>query len=229
MTEGSADQTPDGERVSLQDVTKREEALLRVEEDTTYIGAIVDVAIGQYQVEWQRIGNMQQSAGILVATLAIIFTVLTSYFGTLSSASTSPDLYFDRILAPCFYVCLLAVAAATILLVLVIVPTRVKAIPYPRDLIHEAEGQDLAHRLGWLIRIFSDSLKDLHTHVETRQRRYARALAACSGALLLAGLLTLLFITRMQSLEGILVLYYLTLLLIGAVCTIIIATIGRKT
>ena len=65
------------------------------------LGAITDNSNIQYQVEWQRISNMQQSAGVLVAAIAIVVAGVMTLIGMLNTNLGSNEAeYANAVLLP---------------------------------------------------------------------------------------------------------------------------------
>jgi hypothetical protein len=191
----------------------------------TTFGAILDSAYTQYQVEWQRIGNMQQSAGALVSAMAIIYSALSIVILLPSDSPCLKDTqYFNLILLPAYFTDLLFLLITTFFFFMVIWPKDVKAITSPMAIANQLKEKQLWQNLADLIRDHDESIRNLHELVQSKQTRYRRALVSCITALAVTIGLMLLLIFKISAVESKFYLFHLLLLSLAIVSLIVTFT-----
>jgi hypothetical protein len=164
-------------------------AKLDDDEITQFSAVLVDVGMAQYQIEWQRVAMMQQSAGILIAALAIIYSIFGSLISQQQPLNLAPTLL--RVVVPTLVCAVLFSVLTTYFFFRVISRKRIKALAPPTRLLKETSG-DLRERTYRLVVVVTAQIETLHEHVEQNQMQYARGLTACRGAFILtAGLVGL--------------------------------------
>lgn len=162
-------------------------------EEVRFLGTLGEIGLNQYQIEWQRISMMQQSAGTLLATLAIIYSVISAFLSQPNALQMPTEAM--ALFVPTFITATAFAITATCYFFAVISPKQVKAIATPKTLYRELRG-DMTQRASSLIQILTDAISSLNEHVENNQRRYAKGLNACKFAFVFTGVLVAIFLAK---------------------------------
>jgi hypothetical protein len=196
--------------------------LREFKEYTAFLGALVDSAHTQYQVEWQRIGNMQQSAGALVAAMAIAYSALLAFIILPADSPFIKDVdYLNKVILPGCFVGLFFLSLTTYFFFRVIWPKDVKGLPPPTKLAEQLADDQLWKNLSDLIRRTNGSITDLDKLVQSKQLHYRRALISCSTAFSLT-LLIVSFLLYKASWFGTKQFFYYFLLSAGTFIVLLI-------
>jgi hypothetical protein len=151
-----------------------DESSRRYDEDISFMGGLNDVGMGQYQLEWERIGTMHQSASVLIGILAIVYAAIIAIL-SLSNELIKTD-YFRNILLPSIYWILFSTFLSMVSFFFMIFPKRITSINTPLTLYKQIEGPDLYSRLYELMHILETPLKELHDYLEDKLIFYSYSL-----------------------------------------------------
>lgn len=193
------------------------------QETTAFLGALLDSANTQYQVEWQRIGNMQQSAGALVAAMAIAYSVLLAFIILPPDSPFIKDLdYLNKVVLPGCFVGLFFLSLTTVFFFRVIWPKDIRGLPPPMKLGEQIAEDQLWKNLSDLVRRTNGPIMDLHNLVQTKQLHYHRALISCSTAFSVTLLIVLLLLYKASWFSARQFFYYFLLMSLTVIMLMII-------
>lgn len=175
-----------------------EENNTELQETATFWGSLVDVGLNEYQVEWQRISSMQQSAGILVAALAIIYSAMFLFFSlSFENNFLITNQFIANIIFPTFSLDIFFTIITTFYLFHVIWPKKVIGMPSPLNIDKQISEGDLMQKIFELLTVLDKPINEIHKHVEGKQRYYSKGLIACvTSFILTAFLIVFLFIDK---------------------------------
>ncbi len=173
------------------------------------LSAVIDNANTQYQVEWQRVGNMQQSAGALVAAIAIVFSAIVAFLSLKDDSSAVRDTaYVNGVLLPLLAFALTFLSLATVFFFRVVWPGKVKGLPLPAAMYEDLGQKALWQAMGEVIAKCDVCIGSVHDHVQGKQRDYRRALIACAAAFAGVAVLIIALLIRLPWIGSLDYLFY---------------------
>ena len=205
-----------------------EEDKTKIQETASFWGSLVDVGLNEYQVEWQRISSMQQSAGILVAAIAIIYSAVFLFF----SLSFENDLignnqFLAKLIFPTLFLDIFFTIITTVYLFHVIWPKKVIGMPSPLSLDKQISKGDLRQKLFELLTTLDKPINEIHEHVERKQAYYNKGLIACVASFILTALL-FVFLFVDKAFQNIIVNVYYGFLILFAFTTLYLVFLKKE-
>jgi hypothetical protein len=162
---------------------------------------------------------MQQSAGLLLAPLAVIYSIISAFLSQQSAMQMLPATM--ALFLPTFVVAISFTVAATCYFFSVITPKKVTALAPPTTLHRELRG-NMPERAAALIQILSENITSLHGHVEANQKRYGKGLNACKAAFFFTGLLVAIFLTKPLPSQVVINTYHVSLTIAAIACVCVV-------
>lgn len=179
------------------------------------LSSIIDTGLCQYNIEWQRISTMQQSAGILIAGLTIVVSALVVFLNLdESSFLITNRIYLNQIIFPLVYMGFIFVCLALVFFFRVIWPKNIMALPHPKELYRNLTHEELWKNLATIINKADNSINSIHEHVQNKQIDYLKSLLFLIASIITTGLILLLLLLKVSFLQAILFYYWVTLTLI---------------
>lgn len=183
-------------------------------ENNTFWGSLTDIGLSEYEVEWQRISSMQQSAGILVATLTIIYSGVFLFFSHYSTLMSDGNVNsYQTFLSALVFFDLFFAIITTIFLFLVIWPKKVNGLPTPISIDEQIHHNELGINLYDTIKMISQSIDNIHSHVEKKQVYYTKGLTSCIYAFILTALILILLLNEQSNVDVLIYIGYILLLI----------------
>ncbi len=150
---------------------------------TTFNSSLTDVGLSCYQVQWQRVGNMQQSAGVLMTAIAILYSAMFIFIGYFIDKNIFKDnIQLSQIIVPTFIINMIFLLLTTVFLFRVIWPCKVKGIPTPDEIQKKNEETIIETMIPFLNKLISGAITNVNRHVELKQGHYTKGVlsAVCS-------------------------------------------------
>ncbi len=209
--------------------TKTPEPPLDVKE---FWGMLADIAMGQYGIEWQRLGNMQQSAGVLVAAIALIYSGLIFLMQSLITTPLGSNPIIDEESFVTLLVTLLFFTISIFYLFAVLWPKSFKTIAPPLK-IDDAFKRDqdltsLSTRVFALLSLLNQPIITIDSLVQKKQQKYHKALVATVISFVLTSLIIIKLLLKINMPAAWRTFYYITLAILTSlsICYIVFAKVG---
>lgn len=174
---------------------KNYENELNLRDDITFMGSLIDLGQAQYQIEWQRLGTMQQSAGVLIGILGIVYAVIVTFLSLSGSVNSLTDtIYFRTILLPTLFIDVISTVISMICFFRMIWPKAITSLELPSVLFKKYNDVHLYTRFYESLKSWDLPLKELDTFLEERLNYYLYSLRfiGYSYTLILLFILTLM-------------------------------------
>ncbi len=180
-------------------------------EKTQFWGNLSDVGLVLYQVEWQRIGNMQSSAGVLMTAITIIYSAIFLFF-SISGSVTNNKIIAD-IVIPAFCINAIFISITTYYLFKVIWPKKVKGIPSPITIEKQFEQGQLGQKIYELVKMMDIPINELHQHIQEKQRYFSKGILSAISSFIMTGTMIAQLTIQITYPDYILKLYYGSLII----------------
>ena len=177
------------------------------DEEKVISGTLIDVGLSEYQVEWQRIGNMQQSSSILKALIAIVYSVIVIFLNKDYSENIDTIKYFNQIVLHSFVIDTIFLILSFIFFILLLIPANIRCLSTPLDIFNNFKLNTLYERFFEILNILDNSLINLNAHLYKKFLKYTLSLWFCSITLAVQ----IIFITDIivfKLVNGFYILYY---------------------
>lgn len=216
--------SPKSDANSGKDILKEQyENELKIRDDITFMGSLIDLGQAQYQIEWQRLGTMQQSAGVLIGILGIIYAVIVTFLSLSNSSNSLTDTdYFKIILLPTLFIDVASTMISMICFFRMIWPRAITSIELPSILFKKFNDVHLYTRFYESLKSWDIPLKELDLFLEEKLKYYLYSLRfiGYSYSIILLFILTLML--RFIPYEFNMHIYYILLSLISLIYFIIV-------
>jgi len=184
--------------------------------------SVVEVGLFEYQVEWGRISSMQQSAGILIAGLAIVVSTLFAFVNSMMTSSTPTNFtFFNHIVYPTVAVALAFVALTMLYFFRVIWPRVVRGLPHPKSLRLQLKHPQLWQNLAVIIDRTDGAVSNIHSYVEQRQLYFLIALRFFAASAIFTAISSIMMMSNAICLEMYKFYYWSILALVTIVYTVL--------
>jgi hypothetical protein len=212
---------------------------------TNLQSSVGDFAFNKYQIQWQRISQMQQNASILLAIITFSITLLFSIINIQKDSIPILDLIeWNTVLLPGIFSSLIAGLISGLLLFKVIMPKKLKKdLPLPNELykellntleknilkeipeepnayFHEIEPpRFIAQRIASHI---TDSIIEISSVVEENQKNYTKGLLISIFSIILNILIYSLILLGYRPENSVLIIWH-GLCYISVTCSVLIS------
>ncbi|MBN1215569.1 MAG: hypothetical protein JXA99_08995 [Candidatus Lokiarchaeota archaeon] len=181
------------------------------DEEKVIAGTLIDVGLSEYEVEWQRIGNMQQSSSILVALIAIIYSVVITFL-TMNQPETLYQLtFFNKIIYPTIIIKTIFLIPSLFLFLLLLIPGDIISLNTPLNIYNNFKLKSLYERSFEILNVLDKSLIDLNNYVSSKILKYTLCLGFSSITLSIQVILISAYVISKLGYDINLISYYIAI------------------
>jgi len=143
------------------------------DEEMTLLAGLVDIGLTEYEIEWQRIATMQQSASILIGIIAIVYSANFIFLPTDTFFSEN---VFNYVVRPTVILNTLSIVISLFYFLKLILPRHYIGLNTPINIYKDLKTNSLFERLYELIHIIGIPLKNINNNLNLKHEDYFNCL-----------------------------------------------------